>query len=143
MATDIAKGNLTAWWRFGESSWDGTPAQVLDLSGYGKHGTAVGSLTTINSGKVASYSADFTDATTKYVDNLAVHLDTLSSWTVHASGLFELGRAFLGTPVNDLNGQIDEFRVQKGIAVWTSNFAPPIGEYHIPDVYGESVYGWL
>lgn len=33
------------------------------------------------------------------------------------------------TPNNYLSGWLDEFRVSKGVARWTSNFTPPIGSY--------------
>ncbi|MFB3887681.1 MAG: LamG-like jellyroll fold domain-containing protein [Thermodesulfobacteriota bacterium] len=40
-----------------------------------------------------------------------------------------IGRFRQGSPTYDLNGRLDEFRVSKGIARWTSNFTPPSAEY--------------
>jgi hypothetical protein len=37
-----------------------------------------------------------------------------------------------------LNGWLDEFRVSKGIARWTSNFTPPTQEYEPPFTYPET-----
>jgi len=36
------------------------------------------------------------------------------------------------TPTEDFSGWLDEFRISKGIARWTSNFDPPNKEYYIP-----------
>jgi hypothetical protein len=45
-----------------------------------------------------------------------------------ASGV-QIGRFRPTSPQYYLNGWIDEFRVSKGIARWTSNFTPPTEEY--------------
>jgi len=37
--------------------------------------------------------------------------------------------AYGSTPTLPLDGQIDEFRISKGIARWTANFTPPAYEY--------------
>jgi type II secretory pathway pseudopilin PulG len=42
---------------------------------------------------------------------------------------FEIGRE--GTATRYLNGYLDELRVSKGIARWTSNFTPPTAQYPI------------
>jgi len=38
---------------------------------------------------------------------------------------FDIGRSFFNGGQQYFNGQIDEFRVSKGIARWTANFTPP------------------
>lgn len=44
-----------------------------------------------------------------------------------------LGCARIDSPSNFLNGWIDEFRISKGIARWTTNFTPEISAY-LPDL---------
>jgi hypothetical protein len=47
-------------------------------------------------------------------------------------GLFSIGR--FGTLLHYFNGWLEEFRVSKGIARWTTNFTPPIFPYgYIPN----------
>jgi len=41
--------------------------------------------------------------------------------------LLRIGERKDGT--HDLNGKIDELRISKGIARWTSNFTPPTSPY--------------
>ena len=41
----------------------------------------------------------------------------------------ELEIGTLGSGLTLFDGNIDEFRISKGIARWTSNFTPPISEY--------------
>ena len=35
------------------------------------------------------------------------------------------------------DGKLDELRISKGIARWTSNFTPPVSEYTLPFIYPE------
>jgi hypothetical protein len=46
-----------------------------------------------------------------------------------ASGV-QIGRFRPTAPQYYLNGWLDEFRISKGIARWTSNFTPPTNEYY-------------
>lgn len=48
-----------------------------------------------------------------------------NSTAVLGIGIYENG----GTPINPMNGWIDELRIQKGEAVWTSAFTPPSAPY--------------
>lgn len=45
-----------------------------------------------------------------------------------------------GTNTNYVNGYIDEFRVSKGIARWTSNFNPPTAPYENFNLYNADPY---
>jgi len=78
-----------------------------------------------------------------------IFLDGVSlSLTAHAAfsgslsnipGTFYVGASFYGEtgiPSTVLNGYIDEFRVSKGIARWTSNFTPPTSAYSSTAVSG-------
>ena len=47
---------------------------------------------------------------------------------------------YVGTSGVDLAGQLDEFRVSKGVARWTANFAPPTSPYPFGDDSG-TTYG--
>ena len=51
---------------------------------------------------------------------------------------FEIGRGTLSGSVKDMDGYIDEFRVSKGVARWTSAFSPPTVEY--PQAMGGTAY---
>ena len=42
-----------------------------------------------------------------------------------------------GQNVGYADGNIDELRISKGIARWTSNFTPPVSEYTLPFIYPE------
>ncbi len=54
---------------------------------------------------------------------------TLDSTTDNVS----IGRHTSGSP-RELNGWLDEFRVSKGVARWTSNFTPPTEPYRVLDI---------
>ena len=49
---DAVTASLKGYWRFEEASWNGTPAEVVDSSGQGLHGTAVGDATTFTFGQI-------------------------------------------------------------------------------------------
>ncbi|MBW2623128.1 MAG: hypothetical protein JRD68_09505, partial [Deltaproteobacteria bacterium] len=51
---------------------------------------------------------------------------------------FEIGRGTLSGAVKDMDGYMDEFRVSKGVARWTSAFSPPSTEY--PQADGGTAY---
>lgn len=61
---------------------------------------------------------------------LQVSTFTNSSSIYHAAGNVNIGR-FRNSigGLNYIDANIDEFRVSKGIARWTSNFTPPTSEY--------------
>lgn len=59
-----------------------------------------------------------------------------STWTTSAN--FSDGNAIVGKTVDNqhyFSGHIDELRISKGIARWTSNFTPPTEEYNFGVVY--------
>ncbi len=49
---DAVTASLKGYWRFEEASWDGTPGEVLDGSGQGLHGTAIGDANTFSFGQI-------------------------------------------------------------------------------------------
>jgi len=57
--------------------------------------------------------------------------ETGVSNTPNHTGDFYVGAANLGSDARYVNGWIDEFRVSKGVARWTSNFTPPVREYSL------------
>jgi len=70
-----------------------------------------------------------------YIDGISV-ANTTSSYIIDDySGEIRVG--YLGYPgyPNHFNGYMDELRVSKGIARWTSNFIVPIEEYNIVETY--------
>ena len=57
---------------------------------------------------------------------------TLATSTNGNSGTYTGGSSYIGQDGSSefyFNGYIDEFRISKGIARWTSNFTPPSSEY--------------
>lgn len=67
-----------------------------------------------------------------YVDGVLVGDDSEPTYTVvNYNGVLDIGRITSndGTINYPLNGYIDEFRISKGIARWTSNFTPPTSAY--------------
>lgn len=67
--------------------------------------------------------------------NGTVDLNIAASGTVaDSSGTKYIGYLYAGDPCY-LYGQLDEFRISKGIARWTSDFTPPTEEYDIGIVY--------
>lgn len=64
-----------------------------------------------------------------YVDGTAVGSSgTMSVTTYDSNNVFGIGNRTSGTAF-PFNGWIDELRVSKGIARWTSNFTPPTEAY--------------
>ena len=57
--------------------------------------------------------------------------DTQSGTIDSASSVISIGR-WDSTYPRELNGWLDEFRILKGYAAWTSNFTPPSQEYYSP-----------
>jgi hypothetical protein len=67
---------------------------------------------------------------TIYRDGVAKGSQTVSESYLDFTGNFVIGAwDYNEGRQNYLNGYIDEFRVSKGIARWTSNFTPPTSEY--------------
>lgn len=64
-----------------------------------------------------------------YRDGISVaNMTNSTAMTDFASPLY-LATFFDLNPFNLLDGNLDEFRISKGIARWTSNFTPPTSEY--------------
>ena len=61
---------------------------------------------------------------TLYVDGISCGTDSTASTAIDISGIY-IGQ-LTGL---DYSGHIDEFRVSKGVARWTSNFTPPTAAY--------------
>lgn len=67
-----------------------------------------------------------------FVDGTAIGVDGVAATIPDLTGVFNIGKDASINTNPDFNGYIDEFRVSKGIARWTSNFTPPISPYTIP-----------
>lgn len=90
----------------------------------------------ISSGTITSTSAwnhiaivRYGNTVTLYINGVADGTGDVTGWTVKdSSSKFTIGRP---GEYNGLywNGWIDEFRISKGIARWTSNFTPPSKAY--------------
>ncbi|MEK6714818.1 MAG: LamG-like jellyroll fold domain-containing protein, partial [Candidatus Omnitrophota bacterium] len=68
---------------------------------------------------------------TAFVNGTQVGTTQTSSATIpDYTEVVSIGAFYYGTGITTyLNGWLDEFRVSKGIARWTSNFTPPVSEY--------------
>lgn len=92
--------------------------------------------TATSSGTITNDSAWHHVAFVRYGNTCTVYIDGVSSGTASVTGItvnnsankLSIGRAGEATG-NTFNGWIDEFRLSKGIARWTSNFTPPTSEY--------------
>lgn len=66
-----------------------------------------------------------------FIDGVSQTLttSTCSGTAANIARVLEIGRLGGKYNINYFNGWIDEFRISKGIARWTSNFTPPISAY--------------
>jgi hypothetical protein len=65
-----------------------------------------------------------------YKDGVSIASTSSSSSMPDPTGNFQIGYAFyIKGGSSWMNGWLDEFRVSKGIARWTSNFTPPTSAY--------------
>ena len=64
-----------------------------------------------------------------FLDGVAKNTGTCSDTIFYASDALWIGAH--GGPIAgwDMNGWLDEIRIVKGVAKWTSNFTPPTAEY--------------
>jgi hypothetical protein len=78
-----------------------------------------------------------------------------SDWTLYVNGVAEATDTYSGSYPNfaadlrigddnggtkEVYGNIDEFRIVKGLAVWTSNFTPPTAPYDCPNESSSSSF---
>ncbi len=68
-----------------------------------------------------------------YVDGLEVASGTISGSLYNPSNILAIGANSAGTA--NYKGYMDEIRISKGIARWTSDFTPPSAMYETPDAY--------
>ena len=66
---------------------------------------------------------------TIYKNGTSVGSDTSSLEIPNFTGIFSIGARYISSADWFMNGWIDEFRISKGIARWTSNFTPSTSEY--------------
>jgi hypothetical protein len=137
--------SLVGWWRFEESSWNGTAGEVKDESGFDNHGRAYGDANTIADGRFGR-GGEF-DGNGDYIKSDGQDIRekiTLSVWvnagdgergyllkdgTYMGDGAFTLQRGATGIITFYLNGTV----------VWTENLSS-IGEwYHIVATYDGSL----
>jgi len=64
-----------------------------------------------------------------YLNGNLVETDTTSYTYPDIAGAFEIGRAYTGAAWVYLDGNLDEIRISKGIARWTSDFSVPTSPY--------------
>lgn len=78
--------------------------------------------------------------TTLYADGVAIQTVATAYNMSDSSFPLTIGGHANGSTTNSLNGYMDEVRVSKGIARWTSNFTPPIISYGFSYPSGQSYY---
>ena len=78
-----------------------------------------------------------------YVDGVQVGSDyTSSSTLLNYSGSLAIGVAYSDSPTHFLDGYLDELRISKGIARWTSDFTSPSSPYgKVHTVTGTKKFG--
>jgi len=88
-------------------------------------------------------------AMVRYGNTLTIYYDgtsvgsvdiTGSNWDSGGTGI-AIGRHFTDTDNYYFKGYIDELRISKGKARWTSNFTPPNQAYYQPTMMGVSLSG--
>ena len=88
-----ADDGLVGYWKMDEASWDGTAGEVVDSSGNGNNGTAVGGATKANTTSTAKFGmAGSFDGTDDYVDagnvlNMGTSDFTISFWMKAANAI--------------------------------------------------------
>jgi len=92
---------------------------------------------------VGAYTGNITNLTwthlafVRYGNTLTAYTNGVAGTPVDVTGLtfnadttgLVIGRTYTGTDANYFTGQLDEVRVSKGIARWTTNFAVPVTAY--------------
>ena len=69
---------------------------------------------------------------TLYLDGVSIGSNTSSATMTTWTGLWSIGRCeAAGENTGYFNGYIDEYRISKGVARWTSNFTPPSTAYYV------------
>ena len=67
---------------------------------------------------------------TMYLDGVSVGNKDVTGYTYNSVGTgIVVGRQYTDADNCYVNGWLDEFRISKGVARWTSNFTPPTAEY--------------
>jgi hypothetical protein len=93
------------------------------------------SVVSMSEGSVAGWSANtwYHIAVVRNGSNWALYKDGVRIKTAISSNSMPIHtNLFIGTDrgiMDHLNGYLDEFRISKGIARWTSNFTPPVTTY--------------
>lgn len=157
-AYNFGSGDFTidCWIRHGSSSVDygilnkgdfSTSTRAFDFFIYGPSGsrrpffsyTSDGSTTTTVQGSGIDLLADtwyhlavvrYGTSLKIYVNGTSVASNTIGSAFIYSnSNALYIGALYSGGLSSYYNGYMDELRISKGIARWTSNFTPPISAY--------------
>lgn len=118
----VSNVSFGLWW------WSGGSL----VFGYSTNGTSVTELTNSWSPSINTW---YHIAVVRYGDTLTMYIDgvklgdtkTISGSLYNSSAKLAIGVKYGGAEY--YSGYIDEFRISKGVARWTSNFTPPISPY--------------
>jgi hypothetical protein len=65
-----------------------------------------------------------------YLNGSPVGSKDVTGWAINSAGAgLVIGRAFMDSDGYYFKGWLDELRISKGVARWTSNFTPPTSAY--------------
>jgi len=131
-----ASGTGTAGWELGFGYAGASSTNKITL-----WSNATGSWVANLAGNAVIPDQTFTHiALIRYGNTLKLYIDgsedqsiDCTGYTFDSSGIgLVIGKLRNGTASYCLNGHLDEIRISKGIARWTSNFTPPTQEYSEP-----------
>ncbi len=96
--------------------------------------------------KILAIDTFYHVAVIRYGDSLSVYIDGISEYSQDVSGISfsdnDTG-IWIGTyadAVHNYDGYLDEIRISKGIARWTTNFTPPTASYSLVLNVSETYY---